>query len=208
MATKAELEAAFLRYAGRSEAARTLAAAHDYPAAVRAAAEALPSTWDAVAYQRRYRRDERPALPAIDLLLRYAPAVFDGPALDALESWWVGAKRAGKKRYPDLPADLAASRRAMRLAARLWDDLDEPSPPAPADPWAAAIVGAWVAMGAASPGPGGGAVRHVSHPRAPTEAVCPNCGGLRRAGLSDLLDPVTCGRCGRASVFVLARRVA
>jgi hypothetical protein len=212
MATKADLESALNRCVGWYETARKAVAAHDYPAAVQAAEASLADTWDTVAFLRRFRQIEKPGLPGVEILLRYAPAVFAWRALDALEAWVTGAKRTDKKAYAHLTADLAAARQALADAARLWDDLDSPlghPVSGVTSPAATTALNAWVAMGLVSVrGPSGFASgRHVSHPTGQFEAICYSCGELHRASLSDFLNPVNCPGCRRASDFVLARRV-
>jgi hypothetical protein len=212
MATKVELEAALNRCVEAYETARKAAAAHDYAAAVKAAEASLPDAWQAVAFLRRFREVEKPGLPGVELLLKYAPVVFAWRALDAVEAWFNDANRKDKKAYAHLTADLAAARQALAEAARLWDELDSPlgCPVSRASsPAAVAALDAWVAMGAVRvQGPAGfGAGRHVSHPTGRFEARCGSCGESHRASLSDFLNPVTCPGCRRASEFVLARRV-
>ena len=211
MATKAELELACRRYTSSCAAVRSAAVAHDYPEALRLASDSLGVAWDAVAYQRRYQGVESPELPTVDAILRYAPPLFDRQRVDALDVWVAGAKRADKALAATIRTGIEASRRAMALAARLWDDAEalSPAPVAPGDrAIAKGIVEVWTAMGvtAARPESGAAVNRHITSPDGRVLAKCSVCGTFHQASLKEVLSPTACRDCGQASDFVIVRR--
>lgn len=211
MATKAELESASHRYAAYWASVRSAAVTREYPAAMRAAEASLAVAWAAVAYQRRYQKVERPELPTVEAILRYAPPLFDWQRLDVLDAWLSGAKRTDKALYAHLRADIEASRRSMALAARLWDDADALAPsPVPPEARAAAraIVTVWTDMGvvALRPESAAAVVRHVTNPEGQVLGKCSVCGTSLQASLNAALNPTACRECGQASEFVIVRR--
>jgi hypothetical protein len=85
VAKKAELEASFLTAHARCAEAAAAEADLDFPRALRQAEAALPLVRESIAYPRRYHKVEAPNLPAVDLILRFAPPAFARRSLDAVD---------------------------------------------------------------------------------------------------------------------------
>jgi hypothetical protein len=212
VAKKADLEAAYNRYGvicaevGRAEQQR------DYFAVLQQAETSLSHLRAAIAYQRRYLAVDRPSLPTVDRLLRYAPPLFARRSLDALEAWLGEGKRAERAAYPHLPEQLSAARRAMSLAARLWSEWHVQGPTSlqlsgPDVKAAEAIARVWVTVGAFTRGLSG-AVPYtpVTNLRRDAWGKCHGCGHMYRAKIVALLKPLSCPQCKQVCHFVIAKR--
>lgn len=211
MAKKGELEAAHARHLAHCDAAHRQFAAQQYESALRAAVDSLPTTWEFVAFEKRYRDNEQPALPGVSLILRLAPPLFAWQALETASDWYETAKRADKQRFAHLREDLATARAAIELAGRLWDDGDhvEKRILNPKETRIAKdILAIWSNMGVTCrQPPTNSGYRHVTSPTGLVRALCPVCGNAVEATLEEALDSMGCTRCEQFSEFVIVRRL-
>jgi hypothetical protein len=127
MPTKRELEDSFHQYRGFCRQAVEAERHHAYSDVLQLAGHALPYLRDAIAFQRRYEKIEKPSLKAVDLLLRYAPALFDVGALDQIERWFAGANRVERKLYANLPDQIHSARAELRNGIESWPSWDSGS---------------------------------------------------------------------------------
>lgn len=212
MATKAELADAYARYRLACVAATQAEAIRDFRAAVGAAEAALPLVYPAAAYRRRYLKVE-PAAPTLACVLRYAPPLFLGPSLDAVERWFATGTRTERADLPDLPQQVAAARVRLASAASLWERLAaDPAArlwDAELHPEAVDTVRVWQAVGAVDTDGRTGRLGYAraSDARRPAEGKCAGCGVTLAAPLARLLDPLPCPACDRTCQFIVVRRI-
>lgn len=212
MATKAELQTAFERCEQRRRDVSPLEAARSYAQVVQALLAVLPDQHAAVSYQRRYLKSPAPVTPALDLILRYAPPMFQGGALTAVQQWYDSGTKTERAALPDFPAKIETARAVLAHAVQLWGVLAE-HPTAILRPTAtahdAAVLPIWISAGVIAQRPEDPATcSRVSDTRRPAVAKCAGCGRERTALLAELLEPATCPACLHRCVFVLTRRVS
>lgn len=213
MAKKVELEASFRAcQAGAAEAGRAEAAG-DYHHALDVAASTLPLLRESFAYLRRYQKVEAPQLPAVEVILRCAPPLFARRALDAVEEWLADLNRAERAAYHDLPDRVAAARRRLALAVRVWPAWPATgSPPvAPADANdVARLFDVWTRCGAIArrPGTAPPVYEPVTHPLRRARGKCPACGRADEVGWVALLGPRACPHCRATGEFAIVARTA
>lgn len=208
MATKAELEDAHTRYGqlcaevARAEAGRTV------EGALAQARTGWQLVFPALAYARRWVKPAALTAPTVDCVLRLAPPLFRGDALEELERWYATGTRTERNSLPDLPAQLQNAREALVRAVELWRALSA-SPSAivrPADARDSAIARIWLSVGAVAAGPNG--LRRVSDPRQPARGKCFECGTLLAVPLVKLLEPYPCPKCRAPRAFALVGRTS
>jgi hypothetical protein len=152
--TKADLQAAHDRCEQIRRGVFALETARDYLAAVKQAEKALPGLHASVSYQRRFLKTEQPATPAVDTILRYAPAFFLGRSLEAVQGWYDGGTRTERNALPEVPERIATARRVLAHALELWGVLAR-APTATLRPSAIvltnAVVPLWLDAGVIAP---------------------------------------------------------
>jgi hypothetical protein len=209
MATKAELQAAH----GRCEQIHQEAAAKlrkldfDLAAAVKCAETALPLQHAAATFQRRFQNAEAPAIPIVDLILRYAPACFLSRSLDAVEAWYLNGAKKERSALPDILKQVAVARNLLAYAVELWAMLAE-SPTAvlrsAPDPRNSVLISHWLSAKVVAAHPNDSTTYfRITDPRRDAVAKCSACGGERRAPLANLLEPSRCSSCGHRTDFVI-----
>jgi hypothetical protein len=211
VARKADLEASFRACSARCAEAARAEADGDYPRVLEAVAVALSVLHDYVAFLRRYQKVEAPGLPPIDLIVRYAPPMFAGRSLDAVDAWLAGANRAERAAYPDLSDRLAAARRRLALAVVVWPAWPAAAPNRHADAAGAAdLLEFWTRYGAVARRPGAAppVYEPVTHPHRRARGKCPTCGRAGEAEWAALVGPRTCPHCRATGEFVIVARTA
>lgn len=211
MATKAELQAAYERCEQIRRGASAAETAREFMQAVKQAETALPYQHPSVSFQRRFLKTPTPTTPAVDVVLRYAPAFFLGGSLDAVQAWYDGGTKTERTALPDMPKRIDAARKTLTHSVELWGVLAE-HPSAvlrpPVTPLTKAVVPIWVSAGVIAIRPQEpSAYIRVSDPRRQAVAKCSGCGRERTAPLAELLEPATCPGCQKRCAFVLTRRV-
>ena len=213
MAKKAELEYEYNRYHHSCAVVAGAVSRGDFQTAVREAEVSLPLVYPALAYQKRFLKTE-PDAPTLDVLLRYAPPLFWGRAIDAVERWYLSGTRTERGNLPDVSERIASARSRVALARELWSVLDA-APDAhlavsDRNPAELETVRAWLRLGAVAPSTRFGPQQYerVSDPRRSVCGRCPGCGHTITATLSRLLDPFPCPGCRREHLFVLLRYTA
>jgi hypothetical protein len=212
VAKKADQEAAHSRYTSLLDEAKTAERNKDFHIVVTRAEAALPSQRDSLAFQRRYLKIERPPLPAVDLLTRYAPPLFAYRVLDALEAWIAECKKAERDAYPHLRGQLETARQVMATASRVWSawqaDLDTPAGEDKATVTALAKV--WSSAGAIIRRPDTTKKTYAVVTRVHQEVwgKCPSCGRPHRATYLAMLEPLACPGCAKRGTFTITKRDA
>lgn len=209
--TKADLQAAHEKCEQVRRGVFALESARDYLAAVRQAEKLLPDVHASVTFQRRFLKVDQPTTPAVDVILRCAPAFFLGRSLDAVQGWYDGGTKSERNALPAIPDRIAAARRVLAHAVELWGVLAR-SPTATLRPSAIVLINAvvplWEAAGLIAPRPDDPRTyARVSDTRRNAVAKCSGCGGERTAPLVELLESAVCPACRKRCHFVLTRRV-
>lgn len=210
MATKAELQAAH----EHCERIRheVVAELHnlDFLRAVKLAETALPHQHAAITFQRRYHNTAAPTAPIIEVILRYAPALFLNQSLDTVESWYFGGTKTERSALPHIPKLVASARNVLVHAVDLWGRLTESSTVVlrlTPDLRNNALFPIWLSAAVVAADPNEPtAYSRVTDFRRDAVAKCARCGRERRAPVADLLEPSRCPACKRRSEFVLIRR--
>lgn len=189
----------------------------------RKAVELALSSWDHIdgmmQYQRKYEAAEFTSIGAIDLILKYAPLLFDFRSLDRLELLLKDRRRIEKHTFESLGDKLAEARSLMWDAHRLWDYL-EFHPDARQDELRERLGGSqdrwrslateWEAMGL---------LRRTADGRSYRLALCTRmgqivpakysaCGAVTEAPKAMFLEELTCPECRAKVSFVILAREA
>jgi hypothetical protein len=209
MAKKVELEDDYKKYQQMCEQIAQSEAERDFGKAIQQAEATLPVAHSAVTFQRRFLKAEIPAIPSIDCILRYAPAMFLQKPIDAVEVWYSEGSRTERNAIPEIPDRVAAARKALATATSLWSALSaEQTSKVGFDSRSLVplgIVPVWLSLGLITE------TKHldrleyqkVSDPRRRAQGKCSECGRAATGALSKLLDPQTCPACRRTNQFVI-----
>jgi hypothetical protein len=213
--TKAEMEGHRNQYQTYVAQARAAEAAAMYREAV---AWAL-SSWDHIdgmmQYDRKYQGAEPSRIDGIDIVLRYAPLLFDSDSLDKLESLLKDQRRIAKNSSADLAGNLASARKLMWDAHRVWNDIEHNPASIQQEHGQAAVrenddsvTGTWEEMGLLDRRFDGASYRFAFSTQLERAAFakCPACGSVARGPKSNLLYEVKCPKCSSTVVFVILAR--
>ena len=210
---KADLAAHRAEYEARMRSARESERSGLY----RAALENAVSAWDYIdgmmQYERRYEEAEFNSIPAIDLVLKYAPLLFQYEALEKLAGLLKEQKRIEKHTEADMGARLRAAAERMWSNHKLWTFLDA-NPDVRQDQLAARLGGdqdywrsvaeAWEAMGVLLRVRDGWSYRLSMTTRLGqvVDAKCPACGHKAQAPKAMMLERTSCPSCEQLVSFV------
>ena len=183
----------------------------------RKAVELALSSWDHIdgmmQYERRYANREFANIEGIDVILRYAPLLFDFSSLDALETILKNSRRIEKNTSENLGGKLAKARARMWDAHRLWDHLER-HPEVSQDKLSRALGGsrdrwrsitdAWENMALVYRTRDGESHRIALSTRMGrvVPGKCSSCGVVVSAPKAMLLEKLPCPEC-RATVFFI-----
>jgi hypothetical protein len=212
--TKAEMEvhrAQYYELIAKARAARQ-------EGLYREAVELAMSSWNYIdgmmQYERKYEDKEFGSIEGIDMVLKYAPMLFDRESLDKLEVVLKNQRRIERDTSADMANKLAEARMLMWDARRMWDYLEQ-HPQSRQDELRVVLGGnqeqwrgmaeAWDQMGLLCRRPDGGSYRLtlVTGPEDVLRGKCPSCGLVARAPRSRLLSEVVCPNCHKAVSFVV-----
>ena len=185
---------------------------------VRRAVQHALAAWDHIdgmmQYDRKYENASFDTIPAVDLVLRYAPLLLDFRQLDRLEVLLKEYRRIERDTTADVGEQLAQARARMWNAHRLWDYIEHHPDVRQAElrtalggeqqEWAD-IAAAWEKMGLLRRIPDGSTYRLAFSTRMDelVPAKCPECGNLAQAPKAMLLDEMRCPQCKKRALFVL-----
>ncbi len=178
-------------------------------------------SWDHIdgmmQYERKYESKESFTVEGIDLVLKYAPLLFDFESLDKLEALLKSQRRIAKNASANLEDGIARARATMWDAHRLWNQI-ESQPEVTHDKLRAELGGdqdrwrsladEWQKSELIVQLPAGGSYR-LSLSTDMNEvalAKCPACGALAKAPKAKLLQERHCPKCAATVSFVLLAR--
>ncbi len=176
------------------------------------------SSWEHIdgmmRYKNRYSDAEFSSIKAIDLVLKYAPYLFDFRSLDKLEALLKGCRRIETKTSDSMAEKLKAARAFMWGAHRLWDHIER-NPNTRQDKlrqrlggeqdvWRS-IADTWEKMGLLTRTPESGSYRLALATRmgGVVNAKCPSCGNVVSAPKAMLLEKSDCPECRKSVLFVI-----
>ena len=176
------------------------------------------SSWDHIdgmmQYERKYEDKEFSSIQGIDLVMEYAPLLFDFSSLDTLETLLKNYRRIDKNTSESLADKLAKARVLMWNAHRLWDHLERHPETrqnklsrilgGDHDQWQA-VVTVWDKMGLLRRTSKGISNRLSLSTRMGkvVSAKCPSCGGVVDAPKSMFLEKLACPECRETVLFVI-----
>lgn len=120
----AELKNAQSAYRRHLQEAMDLRARGDIPQAIKAAKEAWPYINEMMQFEQKSEDREFESVEALDLVLQYAPAIFDKESLDELETLLNDQRRIKRNTKADWVYSLSKARKLMRVACRLRNYLE------------------------------------------------------------------------------------
>jgi hypothetical protein len=214
MAKKADLEADFVAYEEAMRAARNAQQSGDYLSAVELALSATQHVDGMMQYERRYAgQTDRDSVGAIDIVLKYAPLMFDFASLTHVADLLKSQRRIDKNTTADIATSVAKSIELMWDAHRLWNALEKDSDTrqdklranlgGEQDGWQW-IAETWERMGYINRVPEGGSYRLVLTSRLDEKVrgKCPSCGVAGSATKMRLLEEINCPKCHANVYFV------
>ena len=211
--TKAELENHRNEYYACIRKTRSALEASLYREAVEYAMASCPHIDGMMQYESKYEDREFTGIEAMDLVLKYAPLIFDSQSLDGLETLLRNQRRIAKNTADDLAGKLSTARKLMWDAHRLWSHL-ELLPDARQDELRGALGGdqdrwrsvaeTWEKMEILHRKSEGVSYRlaFATQMDRPSQAKCPSCGAVGKAPKVKLLDEVICPKCRAKVLFV------
>lgn len=183
----------------------------------RASLEHAMSAWQYIdgmmQYERRYEKVDFNSIPAIDLVLKYAPLLFQHESLARLENLLADFKRIEKLTAADMGQRLNAARERLWLNHRLWSFLEE-NPGTRQDQLATQLGGdqdywrsiaeSWEKMGILSRSPVANSycLTIVTRLGQVVSAKCPHCGTVVQAPKAMLLEESSCHQCSQMVSYV------
>ena len=190
--TKAEMEEHDRQYHALMAQAQTALRQGLFRQAVQSALAAWDHIDGMMQYDRKYENAAFNTIPAVDLVLRYAPLLLDFRPLDRLEVLLKEYRRIERDTKADLADQLAQARARLWNAHRLWDYIEHHADVRQAElrgalggqqqEWAD-IVTAWEKMGLLRRIPDGSTYTLAFSTRMGelASAKCPECGASRSA---------------------------
>lgn len=211
---KAEMEAHHAHYEALMDRARSAEQRGLYRTAVQGALDAWPHIDGMMQYERKYEKKEFTTIPAIDMILKYAPLLFDYRSLNTLERLLKEYRRIERGTSEGLGEKLGHARERMWDNHRLWDYL-EMHPGTRQDMLRRALGGnqdmwrsvaeEWEKMGLLVRTQEGGTYRLAISTRMGkvVKGKCPACGAVAEAPKALFLETLPCSDCGAPVLFVI-----
>ena len=214
MATKAELAQDCTEYSRLLTLARNALRQGDIGQAIGFAVSSWPRIDGMMQFERKYSAREFDTVETIEIVLKYAPFIFDKQSLDSLEELLTEKKRIEKNTHDDLAEKLAEARRLMWDARRLWNHIER-QPNCRQDELRSALQGnqeqwrgfaeCWHSIGLLQRTPESNSYRlaFVTNLEDQAAAKCPACGVVGRARKARLLDAASCPKCKQNVHFLI-----
>ncbi len=215
--TKAEMEEDRARYHELVAHARSMIRDGRFNEAIKIAAAAWKHIDGMMQFERKYENKEFSNIEAIDIVLEYAPLLFEFVVLDELEALLKAQRKIDRDASDDLAGNLSKARDRMWAAHRLWNHLEVhrnakivelgSALGGTQDIWRA-LVEAWETMGV---------IRRTgkddahfwtltTQMNAMVLAKCPACGGGAKWNKAKFLETLECPTCRKPGSFVLLAR--
>jgi hypothetical protein len=211
---KADMESHRDEYYARISKARSALSQGHYHQAVQFAC----SSWDFVdgmmQYERKYEDREFKSIEGIDIVLDYAPLLFDVESLDGLETLLRTQRRIDRNASDDLADKLAKARFLMWEAHRAWSHLENVQKAmqdrlhgalgGDANVWRY-LVKSWEQMGLVHRESDGQVhqVALATQMDLTVSGKCPSCGAVGKARKAKFLESVACPKCSQQVHFVI-----
>lgn len=182
--------------------------------AVKHALLALPFIDGMMQYERKYKDKAFDSIESIDIVLKYAPLLFDLQSLNDLEALLTAKRTIDRHASADLARDVDQARQRMWQAHHLWNHIER-NPDCRQDELRRALGGdqdewramaeAWHAMSLLRRTPAGGSCRLTLSTRLAevVSAKCPSCGTIVQCPKAFCLETTGCPDCKADGVFVL-----
>lgn len=169
-------------------------------------------------FERKYENKEFSNIEAIDIVLEYAPLLFEFTVLDELEALLKAQRKIDRDASDDLAGNLSKARTRMLAAHQLWNHLEEHGDcqqnqlcsvlGGEQDQWRL-IATTWEKMEVIHRALERGSLRLtlVTRMSAEVAAKCPSCGAVQKRTKSKLLDVADCSICSTRDRFVFLSQV-
>lgn len=211
---KAEMEGHHADYERLMASAAAAQRAGLYRKAVEFALEAWDHIDGMMQYERKYENREFTSIAAIEIVLRFAPLLFDFPSLDRLEALLKECRRIQNNTAVSLDSRLEDARSRLWENHRLWDYLER-NPGCLQNelrqvlggeqgPWRA-VVEDWERLGLLHRDADGASCRLTlcTCMEDVVKAKCPSCGNVVEGHKGLFLEALPCSRCRACGVFVI-----
>lgn len=211
---KAEMESHAEDYQRLIALVRKLLHEKQYVRATRAALQAWEHIDGMMRYARKYEDREFATIEAIEVVLRYAPLVFDVESLDRLEALLKEKRAIEKNTEDELSTKLDAARLLMKEAHALWTHIEANGVcrqdylrrdlGGDQEIWRN-IAETWEKMGLLKRTPIAGSyeLELVTRMGSVVSAKCSACGGVHEAPMGMFLEPQQCPECSTNDYFVM-----
>lgn len=212
--TKAELAEHRNKYVNLMKKSREAESSGLYRDAVTHALESWGHIDGMMQYERRFNNREFSSVEGIDMILKYAPLLFDYPNLDMLELLLKERRRIEKNTTQNLGEKLEKARQRMWEAHRLWSYLEQ-NPETEQDKLCQVLGGnkntwrsmidMWESMGLVCLEQEGDKTKLSLATRMGkvVPGKCSACGTLAEAPKAMFLNELNCSECGSKVMFVI-----
>jgi predicted Zn-ribbon and HTH transcriptional regulator len=182
--------------------------------ALKTAVASLPHVYGMMRYERKYSDKDFESVRAIDLILKYAPLLFDLSALDEIQALLDDTRLVEKHTSHNLADKLDAAREFIWQAHGLWDYLEK-NPNCRMDELSKvgarnentceSLIRTWGEMNLVHVELEGRTcrLRLSTMMNEMVRAKCPECGHIQRAAKSIWLTPKRCPACTSSVLFVM-----
>jgi hypothetical protein len=203
---KVELEEDRAQYHELVAKARSALSDGRFQEAIRLAASSWTHIDGMMQYERKYENREFSNIESIDIVLEYAPLLFEFALLDELESLLKTQRKIDRDASDDLAANLSEARTRMWAAHRLWNHLEKMGE-CIQDQLCSTLGGdqgqwrkiaeTWETMDVIHRTPDRATFRLSFQTRmdAETDAKCPSCGTVVTRCKSQFLNEMACPNC-------------
>ncbi len=215
--TKAETAEDRERYYELVAKAREVLQERRFREAVKIASSSWKHIDGMMQFERKYENKEFSNIEAIDIVLKYAPLLFEFAVLDELEALLKAQRKIDRDASDDLAGNLSEARDRMWAAHRLWNHLEVHQNAkmvelvsalgGSQDTWRA-LAEAWETMGVIRR-----TAKDDAHSWTLTTqmnaivlAKCPACGSGAKWNKAKFLETLECPACRKPGSFVLQVR--
>jgi hypothetical protein len=180
--------------------------------AVRSAVSSLDHLDGMMQYERKYEGKESFDIAAINLVLRFAPLMFDEESIDRLEALLKEQRRIAKYTNTNLEQRVAAARETMWHAHHLWNQLESHAHASEAGTAGERgenreqqrkVLEEWGQMGLVCQSEKPARVSLTTDMDQAIAARCPACGVVAKAPKTKALEQRHCPKCRASVSFVL-----
>jgi hypothetical protein len=217
--TKAELDAHRTEYYALVAKARAAERQGLYREALELASSSCEHIDGMIQFERKYQDKETVELDGIDMVLKYAPFLFDVQSLNSLASLLKSQPRIERSASDDISEKLSKARTLMFAAHRLWTQLEQNMETrqhelrraigGDQEHWRS-IAEIWEKMGLVhrTAAEGSYQLTLVTDMGAMVMAKCPSCGATAKGQKARFLEELACPKCGKTGFLVLFVRDA